>query len=212
MLLIGQYDSPFVRRVGIALQLYELPFEHRRWSVWRDADELARYNPLRRVPTLVLDDGTSLIESAAILDYLDDRVGSERALLPRTGPARHDGLRVCSFACGAGDKAVSLFYEPLLRDQPSTVWIDRCRAQVRDTFAQLEADFAARGTPYWLGERLGHPDIATACVIRFTDEAHPGLLEPARIPALSELAARCEELPVFRAIQQPFTVTVSKQS
>jgi glutathione S-transferase len=98
MLLIGQYDSPFVRRVAIALTLYELPYEHKPWSVWADADALARYNPLRRVPTLVLDDGTALFESSAILDYLDDSVGLERALLPRTGFARREGLRICALA------------------------------------------------------------------------------------------------------------------
>ena len=63
MFLIGQYDSPFVRRVAIALRLYDLPFEHRPWSTFGDADKIAPYNPLRRVPTLVLDSGEALIES-----------------------------------------------------------------------------------------------------------------------------------------------------
>ena len=68
MFLIGQYDSPFVRRVAIALRLYGMPFEHRPWSTFGDADKIAPYNPLRRVPTLVLDSGEALIESTAILD------------------------------------------------------------------------------------------------------------------------------------------------
>ena len=66
MILIGQFDSPFVRRVGIALRLYALPFEHRPWSTFGDADCLGAYNPLRRVPTLVLDDGEVLIESGSL--------------------------------------------------------------------------------------------------------------------------------------------------
>ena len=77
MILIGQYNSPFVRRVAIALRLYELSFEHRPWSTFGDADKIAPYNPLRRVPTLVLGSGEALIESAAILDYLDDLVGPD---------------------------------------------------------------------------------------------------------------------------------------
>ena len=48
MILIGQYDSPFVRRVAIALRLYGLPFEHRPWSTFREDDKIAPYNPLRR--------------------------------------------------------------------------------------------------------------------------------------------------------------------
>src|SRR3984893_4699173 len=60
MILIGQYDSPFVRRVAIALRLYGIGYEHRPWSTFGDADRIAAFNPLRRVPTLVLDDGESL--------------------------------------------------------------------------------------------------------------------------------------------------------
>ena len=60
MILIGQYDSPFVRRVGIALTLYGMPFEHRPWSTFGEADKIRPYNPLTRVPTLVLDNGEVL--------------------------------------------------------------------------------------------------------------------------------------------------------
>ena len=43
MILIGQYDSPFVRRVAIAMRLYGLPFEHKPWSTFGDADKIAPY-------------------------------------------------------------------------------------------------------------------------------------------------------------------------
>ncbi len=88
MILIGQYDSPFVRRVGIALTLYGLPFEHRPWSTFSDAEKIRAYNPLVRVPTLVLDDGAVLIDSHIILDYLDSLVpaGRERAVGPPFEP------------------------------------------------------------------------------------------------------------------------------
>src|SRR5512145_1547984 len=88
MILIGQYDSPFVRRVAIAMRLYGIDFEHRPWSTFGDADKIAAHNPLRRVPTLVLDSGEALLESAMILDYLDDRVGEAKAMMPRGGEAR----------------------------------------------------------------------------------------------------------------------------
>lgn len=71
MILSGQFDWPFVRRVGIALDLCGLAFEHRPWSVFGDADKVRAFNPLTRVPTLVQDDGFVLIESHAMLDYLD---------------------------------------------------------------------------------------------------------------------------------------------
>ena len=100
MILIGQFDSPFVRRVGIALRLYDLPFEHRPWSTFGDADKIAPYNPLRRVPTLVLDDGEVLIESTAILDHLDETVGPSRAMIAENGPRRREALKVRALATG----------------------------------------------------------------------------------------------------------------
>jgi glutathione S-transferase len=210
MILIGQYDSPFVRRTAIALRWYGLPFEHRPWSVWRDADQLARYNPLRRVPVLVLEDGLALVESSAILDELDQRAEPAKLLLPRSGQERREGMRVIGFATGVADKAVSLFYEGLLRDAPSQVWSDRCRAQIFETLDRLDSERAAQVSSYWLGERLSHADIALACVLRFVREAHPGLLPPDRWPRLSADAAKLEEHPLFQEISQPFTVTMKR--
>jgi glutathione S-transferase len=203
MMLIGQYDSPFVRRVAIALRLYGLPFEHNPWSTFGDADKIAPYNPLRRVPTLVLDDGESLIESTAILDYLDELVGPAEAMIADGGPDRRHALKICSLATGLGDKAVSLVYERVLRKDQSRVWVARCEAQIGGVLEVLEAQRAAIASPFWFSDRIGHADIAVACVLRFTGEAHPGLLGATRYPALAAHAARCEALPPFREIVQP---------
>src|SRR5271170_643595 len=104
MILIGQYDSPFVRRVGIALHLYGIGYDHRPWSTFGDAEKIAAYNPLRRAPTLVLDDGEVLVESGAILDHLDELAGPGTALLARQGPERRAALQVCALATGLCDK------------------------------------------------------------------------------------------------------------
>jgi glutathione S-transferase len=205
MILLGQYDSPFVRRVAVTLRLYDLAYEHRPWSVWGDADKIAVHNPLRRVPTLLLPDGTALIETFAIIDALDELVPAERALLPRSGPVRRDGLRLVALASGLADKAVSLLYERMFRAQPSEDWMDRCRRQIVDTFAALEAELVKRGSPFWLGAAPCHGDIAFACGLRFTRKAHPGLFDPHRHPLLEALAARCEALPELREIYQPIT-------
>lgn len=203
MFLIGQYDSPFVRRVAIALRLYGLAFEHKPWSTFGDADQIAPYNPLRRVPTLVLDDGEALIESTIILDYLDELVGPEKAMLPRSGAERRKHLRICALASGLGDKAVSLLYERVLRKEQLALWVERCQAQIADVLRVLETERATVTTPYWLGGRIGHTDVAVACIVRFTREAHPPLFDASRYPALAAHAERCEALPPFKEIVQP---------
>jgi glutathione S-transferase len=205
MILIGQFDSPFVRRVGIALRLYDLPFEHRPWSTFGDADKIAPYNPLRRVPTLVLDDGEVLIESTAILDHLDETVGPSRAMIADSGPRRREALKVCALATGLGDKAVSLVYERLLHQEKSQVWMKRCETQIAGVLDALERDRAGRKSAFWFGNTIGHADIAVACVIRFTGEAHPGVFDAKRWPALSAHAAQCEALASFQEIAQPFS-------
>lgn len=200
MILIGQYDSPFVRRVGIALTLYGLPFEHRPWSVFDDGAAVQALNPLMRVPTLVLGDGTVLTDSHMMLDYLDNLV--DVPLFPRAEPARHRALRVAALACGLAEKAVSLFYERRLHEDPSAAWEARCRAQIGAVLTALEAE--RPDSPWWFGHSIGHADIALACALRFVAEAHPGLIPAASHPKLARHAAKAEALPAFQAVQQAF--------
>lgn len=204
MILIGQYDSPFVRRVGIALTLYGLPFEQQPWSIFADADRIRPFNPLTRVPTLVLDDGEALIDSHLILDYLDSLAPPERRLFPAAEPARHRALKVAALATGMADKGVSLFYEKAMHADVSDAWADRCRTQILATLAVLEADRADRRGGYWFGPSIGHADIAVAVALRFLADVHPDLVAQASIPALKAHAARLESLPVFQRISQPF--------
>ncbi|HVR19776.1 MAG TPA: glutathione S-transferase family protein [Polyangiaceae bacterium] len=206
MILIGQYDSPFVRRVAIALRRYGIDYEHRPWSVFADAEKIAEFNPLRRVPTLVLDDGVVLVESSAILDALDELVPPDRVLLPRSGPLRRDGLRIMALATGFADKAVSLYLETLFRKAPSERWLARCREQIADTLDVLDADRSKRASSWWLGESLGHVDIAVGCALTHLREAHPDFFDPKRWPNLSVHLARTDALDEFRAIYQPFVV------
>ena len=203
MILIGQYDSPFVRRVAIALRLYGMAYEHRPWSVFGDAEKIAAFNPLLRVPTLVRDDGEALVESGAILDWLDEQAGPDRALIAASGPERRAALKVCALASGLADKAVSLIYERVVHARATPGWIARCEAQIAGVLDALEADRAGPAS-WWFGARPGHADIIVGCVLRFVGEAHPEVLDPARRPALAAQAQACEALPDFQAVVQPF--------
>jgi glutathione S-transferase len=68
----------------------------------------------------------------------------------------------------------------------------------------LEAHRVAIASRFWFGDAIGPPDIAVACALRFTREAHPGLFDEQRWPALTTHAITCEALPAFQAIVQPF--------
>lgn len=214
MVLIGMFDSPFVRRVAVQMELLGMPFEHRNWSVGRDAAEIRRYNPLGRVPTLVLDDGETLVESSAILDYLDESAGPARALLPPSGERRRRGLKLMGIATGAADKAVAQIYERIFRPEEKwhQPWIDRCRTQVDGALTQLELACAALVPGGWLlGPRMTQADITAACCYTFMVEALG--FDASIYPALAAMVVRCEQLPEFKKFHVPFfTPTTPKTS
>src|SRR5258708_8642889 len=177
MILIGQYDSPFVRRVAIALRLYELPFEHQPWSTFGDADKIAPYNPLRRVPTLALHSGEVVIESTAILDYLDEWVGPGKAMIAARGPDRRHALKICALATGFADKAVSLLYERVLRKKGSKIWVERCEAQIGGVLAGLEKERGGAPPPDWFGAQIRRARIPIPFVRRLPRETQSQLVD-----------------------------------
>jgi len=208
MILIGMFDSPFVRRVAVSMHLLQISFEHRDWSVGKDFDLIRRYNPLGRVPTLVLDDGDSLIESWAILDYLDELAGPGRALLPRWGRPRRDALRLMSIAIGAAEKGVLQLYERAFRPEEKRhqPWVERCKTQMHGALAELEGASARGGGVHWLiGDQMTQADVSVGCVFRFLTQALDlGRSDPERYPHLGSLSTRCEALPAFQAAKRDY--------
>jgi len=208
MLLIGMFDSPFVRRVAITMKMLDIPFEHGNWSVGKDFDKIRKYNPLGRVPTLVLDDGEVLIESAAILDYLDERADESRALLPRSGAGRRQALRIMVTATGAAEKGVSMVYERAFRpaEKRHQPWVDRCKTQVHGALQELEKICAARKGEWLIDDSVKQPDITLSCVLTFLKDTMQLNESNAPYPALWTHVQRCEALPAFKATYVPFFV------
>ena len=209
MLLIGMFDSPFVRRVAVTLKLLEMPFEHANWSIGRDFDRIREYNPLGRVPTLVTREGEKLMESSAILDYLDERAGPERALLPRSGPDRRQALNLMAMATGAAEKGILQVYERAFRpeDKRHQPWVDRCRTQMSGSLAAIDRYLGERGVSQWLvGKRMTQADITAACVFTFLNDTLRVAADQVMFQSLATLAARCESLPAFQETRAPFFV------
>jgi glutathione S-transferase len=205
MELIGQFDSPFVRRVALAMSFMGLSYDHHPWSVFGDADKIARYSSLLRVPVLVLDDGQVLTESWAIIEFLEG--ASEASLWPRERGSRTSALGLTAVATGLADKAVSLVYERVIRDVPSDLWVARCHRQISAAADQLDSSRSASRDTYLFGDEITHADIAVAAVWRFLSEAHQAEFDLARWPALRAHSEQCEAVPEFRAVQQRFYVS-----
>jgi len=209
MLLIGMFDSPFVRRVAVTMKLLEIPFEHANWSVGRDFDRIREYNPLGRVPTLVIERGECLMESSAILDYLDELAGPERALLPPSGPERRQALKLMAMATGAAEKGVLQVYEGVFRPEEKRhdPWLARLRTQMNGSLSAIDRHVGERGTSQWMvGKRMTQADITAVCVFTFLNDTLKVAADRVMFQSLATLAARCESLPAFQDTHVPFFV------
>lgn len=198
--LLGLYDSPYVRRVAIAMAHYEIPFTHESLSVFRNVPEMQDRNPLLRVPMLVTPEGEKLHESAFILDYLDGlaREAGREALIPAAGTGRRRVWQFTGLAQAATDKAVAIVYEfrrpPLQRWEE---WLGRVRVQMRAAFAELEQ---ALSKPWLAEERLTHADVMAAVGIGFIRYTIPDEWPGGSFPRLEVLAARLEATDAFRRV------------
>lgn len=198
MILVGQYDSPFVRRVAVTLHHHGIAFTRNPISVFTNAAEMAAINPLVRIPSLVLDDGEVLIDSAAIVDHLDEIVGPERALTPRSGVARRRALQIIALACGAVDKAGAQVYERHFHSPEAVneAWVARCREQMRGALTQLEAKLEGA---WFVDERFGQADITTAAMIGYLKLRLTEIDVARDYPRLAALSERCEAMAFFAA-------------
>jgi glutathione S-transferase len=201
MILIGMRDSPYVRRVAISMKLMGLAFEHRLVSVFRHFDQFAAVNPVVKAPTFVCDDGTVLMDSTLILDYLEHCVPGGNALMPQAGDARKVALRLIGLAMAANEKGVSLVYEKEQRppERMHQPWVDRAIGQVHAAFGDLEKA-AALARPWLQGEAINAADVAVAVAWRFGQHYNAKEVPAARYPALVEYSRRAEALPEFAAV------------
>jgi len=203
VILIGMFDSPFVRRVAVSMNLLGMPFDHRNWSVGKDFELIRQFNPLGRVPALVQSDGDTLVESGAILDFLDEIAGTERALLPRSGEARREALRIIAIAIGAAEKGVIQVYETVFRppEKRYRPWVERCHTQMHAALAELDRLCQVRGGEWLIGNRITQADITLTCVYTFLSDALDINRDAVAYPGVGAVAARCEAMPEFRSVK-----------
>lgn len=200
MMLVGVNRSPFTRRVAVTLRAYGIPYEQLPLSGFNDRAEVRASNPLGRIPALVLDDGDVLVDSGAIIDYLDEAFGRDRALTPAAGPDRRAVLRVAALMMGACDKRLQAAYERNHRppDKVHQPWIDDCISQVTNALSAVDA-MMVPDEPYLLLGRFTQADVTAFVAERLARAL--GIDTDKRMPHLRALTKKlADELP-FRSTE-----------
>ncbi|MCU0945663.1 MAG: glutathione S-transferase N-terminal domain-containing protein [Rubritepida sp.] len=207
--LISATPSPYARKVRIALIEKGIPFVLQTEVPWHADTATPAYNPLEKLPVLVLPDGTGVYESRFILEWLEVKHPAPR-LLPDDPEAMLAARQVEVIADGICDAVVLLFFERR-RSAPSDAWMERQRRKVEGGVRALaeRAERAAEGP--LVGGRFGLADIAAGTALRYLAVRFAEFDWPARHPALAALSARLEARPSFAAtvpVPQAITETV----
>ncbi|MGE0423526.1 MAG: glutathione S-transferase family protein [Reyranellaceae bacterium] len=200
MLLIGVNRSPYTRRVAITLRAYGVAYEQRDLNGFGHREAVRAANPLGRIPALVLDSGETLIDSAAIVDHLDEAYGGEQPLTPRSGAERRAVLKLAAMMMGACDKGLQAAYHRnhTPKEKWHQPWIDDCMAQMANALAAVEA-MVGPDAPCLLLGRLTQADITAFVAERLGRGL--GIDTDSRMPKLRALTRRLLELPSFSSTE-----------
>ena len=177
------------------MRLLGFDYEHRPHTAWSNLSDVRAVNPVGRVPALVLDSGEALFDSNAILDYLDQLAGPQRALVPAREPARHQVLRVTACALGVLEKVVAALYAQTMYppEKHHAPWIEHNESQARSGLRWLDALEPAA----LAGGALTQAEITTVAMLDFTRIVNPPLTADGAYPRLDMLAAHCSKLSAF---------------
>lgn len=172
MKLIGSKTSPYVRKIRVLLAEKQIPFELVEDNVWSPDTTVPRFNPLGKVPALVLDEGDTLYDSRVIAEYVDSLPGAK--FIPAAVAERVRVRRDEALGDGIADAGILIFLErkrEAARQDPA--WVARQSGKVRSGIEALSKAIASLPTAGARRMTLG--DIACGCALFWLEFRLPEL-------------------------------------
>jgi glutathione S-transferase len=172
MKLLASPASPYTRKVRVVLAEKRIDCEIEQVDVAPVDNPVNPHNPLGKIPTLVLDDGTGLYDSRVIVEFLDGKSPISR-LIPDDLRERVAVRRWEALADGVLDAGLLVRYESLRdKNERSQAWADKQLARIRRGMAQMASELAERAWCH--GERYSLADIAVGCCLGWLNFRRPG--------------------------------------
>ena len=170
MKLVGSKTSPYVRKCRVILIERGLPYDFVEESAWNAETTVPRYNPLNKVPALVLDNGESIFDSVVISEYLDAISGE--TLIPREPEARALVRRTEALGDGLADAGITAFLErkrEAARQDPA--WIARQLDKVNSAINTISKELGRKA--FLGGTEMNLADIACGCALFWVEVRMP---------------------------------------
>ena len=196
MKLLASTASPYARKVRIVLAEKKIECELQPVDVSPVDNPVNAHNPLGKIPTLVLDDGTALYDSRVIVEFLDNASPISR-LIPEDVRDRVAVRRWEALADGVLDAGLLVRYESL-RDkrERSKNWSDKQLARMRRGCEQMSKEIEGRAWCH--GGRYSLADIALGCCLGWLGFRQPGDVDwHAAYPGLARQYQKLMERPAF---------------
>lgn len=189
MKLVGSKTSPYVRKVRVLLAERGVKHEFVEESAWNAGTTVPRYNPLNKVPALVMDDGASIYDSAVITEYVDAVSGGQ--FIPADPAVRARARTLEALGDGIADAGITFFLErKRAAERQDPAWLKR---QMDKVDAGIVALAEALGSRDFLGgERMQVGDVACACALFWLEFRMPEIPWREEQPHLKSWAERIE--------------------
>jgi len=198
MKLIGSTTSPYVRKVRIVMSEKKLDYQFIEENVWAADTKMAQYNPLGKVPCLLMDGGEAVFDSRVIVEYLDT-LSPVGKLIPSSGRERAEVKTWEALADGLLDAAVLARLEDTWTGRSaaerSQAWVDRQMDKIDLSLKAMSLGLGDKA--YCSGIHLSLSDVATGCALGYLDFRFPHIDWRSAHPNLAKLADKLAKRPSF---------------
>jgi glutathione S-transferase len=193
--LISATPSPYARKVRIALAEKGLPFELMTEVPWDRTTSTPKYNPLEKLPVLILEDGSSVYESSFILQYLELKY-PQPPLLSGDVDGVIAARRLEVLCDGICDAVVLSFFEQMRSAEGrSQHWLERQRRKIEGGVREMARLVGDR--TFAVGDAFGLGDIAVGTALGYLLVRFPEFDWRSQYPDLAAFSARIEARPSF---------------
>ncbi|MDA8224911.1 MAG: glutathione S-transferase [Betaproteobacteria bacterium] len=201
MKLIASLTSPYARKVRVVLAEKHIDFEFQLEIPWEADSHVPDFNPLGKIPVLLLDDGTPVYDSRVIVEYLD-QASPVHNVLPKDVRGRLLVKRWEALGDGICDAAATIYLEQKRPGgQQSPEWLLRQEQKIFRGLAAAARDLGDH--PWCMGDSYTLADISLGCALGYLDLRFSHIRWRDSYPNLAALAARLGERPAFASTVPP---------